>query len=220
MDERLQILINREWTHPVLDYVMAVFSSYDFWIPFLWIAGALIAWRGGFRGRAFLIVLGLVLGLLNFAVQIGKKSFDRPRPNQHLSNVRWIDLDQQTSPRFLALGKPLFEKINAEPLPVARGNGRSFPSGHVVNLFGAATVTAAFFRRRGWLAFLPATLTAYSRVYTGAHHPSDVVVTAFFATSAALLLLAAFLALWQGLGARFAPRLLARHPALFGPATA
>ncbi len=214
MDERILFLINREWTNPFLDRVMVVMSSYDFWTPFLLVAVLLVGWRGAFRARAMLATLAVVLVVLNQGVEIAKKYFDRPRPNQHLVNVRWIDLDQQTSPRFLALGKPLFEKINPEPLPTGKGKGRAFPSGHTVNLFGVATVLAVFYRRRGWLAYFVAALVGYSRVYTGSHHPSDVLVTALLSVSTTLLVIAALGWLWSKLGPRLAPALLDRHPML------
>lgn len=216
MDDRLLFLINREWTHPVFDWIMAIFSSYDFWLPFLVLAGVLMLWRGGFRARMCLLSIGVVLLALNQLAGLAKRRFDRPRPNQHLSNVRVIDLDPQTSPRVLALGKPLFDRIHAEPIPVAQGQGRSFPSGHTTNLFGAATVFAVFYRRRGWLAYLAALLTGYSRVYTGGHHPSDVLVTAIFSIALTLLILALLGWLWNHFGGRMLPALHAQHPYLFG----
>jgi undecaprenyl-diphosphatase len=216
MDDRLLFLINREWTHPVFDWVMAIFSSYDFWLPFLILAGVLMLWRGGFRARMCLLSIGIVLLFLNQLAGMTKKRFDRPRPNQHLPNVRTIDLDPQTSPRVLALAKPLYDHTSVEAKPVAAGQGRSFPSGHTTNLFGAATVFAVFYRRRGWLAYLAALLTGYSRVYTGGHHPSDVIVTAIFTVAITLLVLALLGWLWNHQGGRMAPVLHARHPHLFG----
>jgi len=216
MDDRLLFLINREWTHPVFDWVMAIFSSYDFWLPFLVLAGVLMLWRGGFRARMCLLSVGIVLLALNQLTGVAKKQFDRPRPGQHLPNVRTIDLDQKTSPRVLALGKPLYDRTDTDPRPVAQGQGRSFPSGHTTNLFGAATVFAVFYRRRGWLAYIAALLTGYSRVYTGGHHPSDVIVTAILTMAITLLILALLGLLWNSLGGRMAPALHARHPHLFG----
>ncbi len=216
MDDRLLFLINREWTHPVFDWVMAIFSSYDFWLPFLVLAGLLMLWRGGFRARMCLLSIAVVLLALNQLAGMAKRRFDRPRPNQHLSNVRTIDLDPKTSPRVLALGKPLFDRTQSDPKLIAEGEGRSFPSGHTTNLFGAATVFTVFYRRRGWLTYLAALLTGYSRVYTGGHHPSDVIVTAIFSVAITLLLLALLGWLWHQLGGRMFPALHERHPHLFG----
>lgn len=215
MDDRLLRLINQQWTSPLADYVMAVFSSYDFWIPFLCLAVVWVAWRGAFRGRAFLVLLAVTMALVNWLVGVAKPAFDRPRPNQHLSEIRWVDLDSTTTFRALSLAKPLVIKVNAEPMGVPQGRGRSFPSGHAANLFCAAMVTALCFSR-GWLAFGPALLTGYSRVYCGAHHPSDVLVTAFFAVTAAIFTVALLAFVWQRWGGRISPKLHAAHPHLIG----
>lgn len=216
MDDRILFLINREWTHPGLDWVMAIASSYDFWMPFIVLGAALMLWLGGFRARMCVLSLGIVLLVLNQAAGVAKKQFDRPRPNQHLSNVRQIDLDPQTSPRVLALGKPLTEKIVDEPTAIKVGQGRSFPSGHTTNLFGGATVFAVFFRRRGWPAYLAAVLVGYSRVYTGGHHPSDVIVTALLSVALTLFVLVGLGWLWHRFGGRLTPGIHARHSHLFG----
>lgn len=219
MDDQLLILINREWTHPVFDWVMAIASSYDFWLPFFILAAILTLWRGGFRGRMCVLSLAIVLLVLNQMAGVAKRNFDRPRPNQHLPNVRTVDLDPQTSPRVLALAKPLYDRVQPDAKPAQNGGGRSFPSGHAANLFGAATVFAVFFRRRGWLAYLAAVLVGYSRVYTGAHHPSDVIVTAILAVALTLLMLAILGWVWGRFGGRISPRLHAQHPHLFGAPT-
>ena len=93
--------------------------------------------------------------------------------------------------------------------------GRSFPSSHCMNTISIALVAAAFYRRRGWLAFGPALLVSYSRVYVGAHWPSDIVTSIFFALGTSLLLLALCEMLWRRQGAGLFPQLHAAHPSLF-----
>jgi undecaprenyl-diphosphatase len=51
----------------------------------------------------------------------------------------------------------------------------SFPSGHSATAFaGAAFLVMVLRRPRALLLFVPAALVAFSRVYLGAHYPSDV----------------------------------------------
>src|SRR5471030_131026 len=146
MDQQILFLINRTWAHPGLDRVMAAFSSFDLWWPFL-IALVLIAaiW-GGWRVRAMLLVMGLAVGLTDgLVVGTLKKVVGRPRPHESVAGVRTLDL-AKAHPRFLALTLPLKINISGEPAAPKRGN--SFPSGHAGNTFAVATVCTIFYRRR------------------------------------------------------------------------
>lgn len=212
MDQQLLFFINRTATHPALDWLMAVMSSFDFWWPLLVAGGAVGAVFGGFRFRAFLVAMGIAIGITDgLVVGTLKGAVGRPRPNEMLEGVRSLDL-QHVNPRFLAVGKPLRESYSAARIQPPHGN--SFPSGHASNTFALATVAAIFYRRRGWLAYIPAALVAYSRVYVGSHWPTDVMVSAFIGTGLALLVCAALEKLWRALGPRWAPALHERHPSL------
>ena len=52
----------------------------------------------------------------------------------------------------------------------------SFPSGHTLSSFAAATVLFAANRRFGAAAYLLAALIAFSRMYLFVHYPTDVLV--------------------------------------------
>ena len=192
---------------------MAVMSSFDFWWPLLLLGGIFGAIRGGFRFRAFLLAVGLAIGLNDGVVVSSlKKAVGRPRPNDTLEGVRSIDL-ARTTPRFLALGQPL--RVSYSEARILPPHGNSFPSGHTSNTFALATVATLFFRR-GWLMYIPAILVACSRVYVGSHWPSDVLVSAFIGTGVSLLVCAILEAIWRSQGARWVPRLHDRHPTLIG----
>ncbi len=214
MDLDLMYLINTRWVSPSLDWVMAVASSASLWMPLLAVLAVCVAVWGGFRGRAMLACAALALALGDgVCTQLLKKSFNRQRPHDAMSGVRKVDL-AKASPRFLALAQPL--RIRYSTAKANPGKGRSFPSGHAVNNFIVATLFAIFLRH-GWLMFLPASLVAYSRIYTGSHWPSDILVSVFLGIGIALLSAALLEALWRKFSPRLAPQLAADHPSLFQP---
>ena len=70
----------------------------------------------------------------------------------------------------------IFKPIRIRPTKPSNKpvEGRSFPSAHTMNMFAVATATFLFFGKGWWLLYLPASIVAYSRVYTGSHWPSDI----------------------------------------------
>jgi membrane-associated phospholipid phosphatase len=68
------------------------------------------------------------------------------------------------------------------------------------------------------LFFIPATLVALSRVATGSHWPSDILLSAVGSIVVTLILLALYDRLWRALVPRLVPALAAHHPRLIAPA--
>jgi undecaprenyl-diphosphatase len=211
MDQAIFHLINERWTSPALDLFMAALSDVEIWKPFLIVLVVCALIFMGFKGRAFIICVLLALAIADyFLVSTLKTAIDRRRPKQ-VQKVRMVQLER-TRPQFLTLFKKPTIRYSDETDRTK--SGPSFPSGHVTDNVIVATVCALFFRRWGWLYFILAAAIGYSRIYLGAHWPSDVLGTAFMAVGAAFLVVALAEFVWKRWAPRWSPGLFARHPRL------
>jgi len=192
---------------------MGVVSDMKIWQPVLVVVGLCLLVFGGFHGRAFVVAMVLTLVLVEtLVVRTLKSAIGRPRPKQS-QTVRLVQL-QKATPKILTIFQQPRVHYSAEKDLRGAGEGSSFPSGHVTNNVIAAVFCTLFFRRWGSLYFVFAALVGYSRIYLGAHWPSDVLATALMAAALALLMVALLEWLWRRAGHRWAPELFARHPSL------
>jgi undecaprenyl-diphosphatase len=211
MDQAIFHLINERWTSAPLDLFMAAISDVEIWKPLLVVVGLYALIFRGFKGRAFLLCVAVALFISGtFVVPTLKAAVGRLRPKQ-AQTVRMVELEK-ARPKFLTLFKP--PRIHYSDATERTKSGPSFPSGHVTDNTIIAVCCTLFFRRWGWLYFIVAAVIGYSRIYLGAHWPSDVVATAFMAAGEALLILALLELLWPAAAARWLPQLFARHPRL------
>ena len=130
-----------------MDAIMVFFTTLGEWGA-VWIAlGVALLFFKKYRGLGVTILLGLVIGLVT--VNLGIKNIvARPRPCAINSAIELII-----------------------PFP----SEYSFPSGHTVSSFGAATSVFLNNRKMGAFALALAALIAFSRLYLYVHFPTDVL---------------------------------------------
>ena len=216
MDEAIFHLINQRWTNPALDLFMAVMSDSEIWKPLLVLIVLLALVFGRFKARACLICLLLTFVISEQVTTLLKTAFDRRRPKQ-VETVRMVEL-ARVQPAFLKIfHQPKIRFSDQSDRNLSR-SGPSFPSGHTTNNTVIALCLTLFYPRRGWLYWIITAAISYSRIYLGAHWPSDVLATLFLAAGETLLILAALEFLWRRAAPKWLPHLYDRHPRLLGGA--
>ncbi|GAB2044717.1 phosphatase PAP2 family protein [Agathobaculum sp. TL06] len=146
-DYEILLQLFQHWRGGVSDTVWTVFSTLGNGGA-LWIALAVILlfFRKTRRAGAAMLA-ALLIGLLVGNVFL-KEWVMRPRPFV-------------THPELTALLDP--------------GDQWSFPSGHTLSSFAAATALCFFHRKAGAVAYAVAALIGFSRLYACVHYPTDVL---------------------------------------------
>ena len=189
---------------------MAVLSDLAAWRPLL--IGVVIAVLifGRFRARACVVTIFIVLLIVEQMTGTLKKAVDRKRPKQ-AQEVRMVEL-QKARPKILTVfKKPIIRYSDASD---RNRSGPSFPSGHMANNSAIALCCTFFYRKRGWIYWIVAGLVGYSRIYLGAHWPSDIAATLFLAVGETLLIIGLMELIWRTAVRRWAPDFFSRHPSL------
>src|SRR5438034_5922065 len=210
MDQSLFHLINEHWTSPALDLFMAALSNSEIWKPLFVAIGFSALFFVWFKALSFVICLALSLLIADLLTGVLKSAVDRHRPKQ-VETVRMVEL-QKTRPKFMSLFKK--RTIRFSDQSDRNRSGPSFPSGHMTNNTIIATYCTLFYRRRGWFYWIITAAVGYSRIYLGAHWPSDIIATLFLAVGEALLMLGLFELIWRTGARKWAPNLYAQRPGL------
>ena len=118
----------------------------------------MLIWDDERKPAKFFAVLTGSLGgiLLSWA---GKLLVDRPRPYDYFYDK-------------IARGEVVMNNIFSTVV------SNSFPSSHTALAFAVATALVGVYGRRLWFVYLVAAVLGLTRVYVGAHFPSDVIAGA------------------------------------------
>ncbi len=159
-------------TNPFFDKVMPYITLFGEWGAF-WIAVALILVlipktrkTGWSMGAAMLLGLIICNGILKTLV-----ARERPFPFYTVERMQQYDLPELKNWVPLTAGDIKWL--------ISSDLHRSFPSGHTICCFEAATVLMIKNKWAGIPATIIAFLVAYSRLYLYVHYPTDVIFSMF-----------------------------------------
>ena len=157
-DKTVVRFISENINSQMLDYIMRFVSSMgDMGALWFGIAFTLIFMGGEKRKAGYLMLASFALEAVMCNVVL-KPSIARIRPND-------------------ALGLELIIK---------KPTDYSFPSGHTAAAFASATSLYLSDKEKGKFLFIPAILTAISRVYLLVHYPTDVIAGAIIGIISAI----------------------------------
>ena len=211
LDVGLLRFINETLSNSFFDWLMPFASGNRLFFPVVFLAGALLLWKGGVRGRLCILMLALIIWPGDSLVcNTIKHAVGRPRPFNALPDLR-----QPASKNRFDMASADMSRNDEDPArPSKKVSYTSMPSSHAANWF-AATMILFVFYRRSWRVMLPlACLVAFSRLYNGVHYPSDVLAGMILGAGYAVAGLWAVNALWQWAGRRWFPLWWERLPSL------
>src|SRR5687768_8844703 len=115
VDIALFRFINLELSHPILDRIMPLFAGNPVFVPAVLFLAVALLWKGGIRGRIFVLLILVVIGLGDaLVINTLKDALGRMRP---------------------------FHDITDAHLLVGKGSSGSLPSSHTSTWFAATVIS-------------------------------------------------------------------------------
>lgn len=158
-DNNILLFIHNNLLNPIADFLLPIITKLGS-DGAIWILLSLILISmKKYRKYGFMILLSLVIYLI-VGSKIIKPLVARPRPFMELDFIKLI---------------------------VDKPSGYSFPSGHSMSAFSAATILMFMNKKIGITGIILASIIAFSRVYLFVHYPSDVIAGAVLGVIAGIL---------------------------------
>jgi undecaprenyl-diphosphatase len=159
LDRALFFAINNDWAGPTNDILIgwATWLGNGLVLAVVVIPLLYFVDRKNFARNLALIITAVIISAI--AGEFLKRFINRPRPLKDMA-----DLIEAGKIHIHVLFGPLRE--------------RSMPSGHTVLIFTVASSLSLLFHKYAVPFFVVAMLTGVSRIYVGAHYPSDVLAGA------------------------------------------
>ena len=193
IDTDLFRFLNQSISNRFFDAVIPFFSGNVFFVPLvLLLFAGLMAW-GGRRGRicALMLLVGALAGDGLVSNNL-KNGFGRIRPCHVVAETR-------------------------RPGGAGCSESGSMPSSHAFN-WAAATCVAFIYYRRSWRFMVPLScLVGFSRVYTGVHYPTDVLMGFLAGGGYAVAVVFGLNWLWISSGPKWFPAWWPLLPSLINP---
>lgn len=160
-----------EWEFYILDYIHKYFSN-----PIMDIVMKFVSFLGSF---------GIIWIVITIILLCTKKHRTLGRSMTVNLAVNLVACNLIIKP-IVARLRP-FEFNQSIELLVSAPMDPSFPSGHTLFAFAAATIIFIYNKKVGWLMYLFACIMGFSRLYLYVHFPTDVVFGAFLGVLLAIV---------------------------------